>query len=654
MSTVIESCLNLFQGPSVFGTALLGLCVLISLLMNELNKKKKVKHESPSVEKPTEAAEADGRDTCTLVFGTQTGTAEKFSKTLKSQLESAYGSTTAFHLVDAEHYLAKDVLHKEKLVIFLVATYGDGEPTDSAVDLHDYLVEAAKEADMSSPPLRDVTFAVFALGNRQYEHFCAMGKKVQKCMVEMGATSLLPMGTGDDDDDIDRDFDEWSSAFFKALGDSNLLKAGETVDLTAESVPAYSIQKVMDVPNVNVLNNGNGLNVHSPYVARVLDVRELHDETSDRSCVHVEVDISGCKATYEAGDHIGVYPENSQDVVEKAAALLGKSLDTCFTMSKDDRFEDLGDIPMQGPMTLEFALKHFADLLSSPSKAALKMLSAFASDASERARLLKMSSLDGTQEYDSYIHTPKRSLLEVLADFPSAKPSIGAFLGSISPRLQPRYYSISSSPACHPRSVHITCAVVCDTMPTGRVHHGVASTWLSKLSKGSKIPIFLRSSSFKLPKRGDAPIIMVGPGTGFAPFRGFIQERLKKSAGLGDAYLYFGCRKRNMDFIYKDEMHAALENGALTKLEVAFSREGKEKDYVQHHIARDGKDVWSLLRSKDNPGYIYICGDGKHMAKDVNRALHAIVEKEENCSPSQAEAIVHRMAEEGRYLKDVW
>lgn len=622
--------------------------------MNELNKKKKQRLTVDSVAKPTEAAEADDRDSCTLVFGTQTGTAEKFAKTLKSQLESAYGSTTAFHLVDAEHYNAKGVLHKEKLVIFLVATYGDGEPTDSALDLHDYLVEAADEADMESPPLRDVTFAVFALGNRQYEHFCAMGKKVHKCMVEMGATSLLPMGSGDDDDDIDRDFDEWSSSFFKALGNSKLLQAGEHVDLTQDSVPAYTIQKVMDATKINILQSGNGMHPHSPYLAHVSDVRELHSASSDRSCVHVEVDISGCKATYEAGDHIGVYPQNNQDVVKKAASLLGKPLDTCFIMSKDDRFEDLGDVPVQGPITLEFALKHFADVLSSPSKAALKMLSAFATDESERKRLVQLSSLDGVHDYDEYIHAPKRSLLEVLADFPSAKPSIGAFFGSISPRLQPRYYSISSSPICNPQSVHITCAVVCETMPTGRVHHGVASTWLSTLNKGSTIPIFLRSSSFKLPKRPDAPIIMVGPGTGFAPFRGFIQERMANKAGLGDAYLYFGCRKKTMDFIYEDEMHNALENGAISKLEVAFSREGKEKDYVQHHIAKDGKDVWSLLRNKENPGYLYICGDGKHMAKDVNRVLHTIVEQEEKCSPSEAETIVHRLAEEGRYLKDVW
>jgi NADPH-ferrihemoprotein reductase len=643
-----------------FGTLLLGLCVLCALLMKELSKggKKSGTVTASHVQQSQPASKVeDTREQCTLVFGTQTGTAEKFAKTLKSQLESAYGTTTAFHVVDAEHYKAAELLPKEKLVIFIVATYGDGEPTDSAVDLHDYLVAEADKADIAAGSLADVTFAVFALGNRQYEHFCSMGKKVHKCMEEMGASPLLSMGVGDDDDDIDRDFDQWSSSFFDALRSSDILKAGKVTDITEDSVPAFVVHKVIDAPadKLNVMADGSGHNVHDPYLAPVMAVRELHGAESERSCVHVEVDISGCKASYEAGDHIGVYPENEIGVVRMGASLLGKPLDYCFTFGRDPKFgDDLGDLPITGPVSLEFALTHFADLLSSPSKASLKMLSAFATNKSEQDRLAMLSSLDGATEYDKYVHAPKRSLLEVMTDFPSAKPTIGAFFASIAPRLQPRYYSISSSPKLHPKSVHITCAVVREAMPTGRVHNGVASTWLATLQKGDRVPIFLRSSSFKLPKNKDTPVIMVGPGTGFAPFRGFIQERQVSKGKHGDAALYFGCRKRTHDFIYEDEMNAAVEAGALTRLKVAFSREGKQKDYVQHHILRDSQDLWSMISDKNNPGYLYICGDGKYMAKDVNRALHTIVEQEGNCSPAEAERFVHEMAENGRYHKDVW
>jgi NADPH-ferrihemoprotein reductase len=648
----------------IFGTALLGLVLVVVLGLKSLTGARE--KQTGKVVAGGEQATAGEQPLSprsllpqvTLVFGTQTGTAEKFAKTLKSQLESAYGSTTAFHVVDSEQYDFRRKLAKELLVVFLVATYGDGEPTDSAVDLHEYLVEEADKADAADPPLKDVTYAVFGLGNRQYEHFCSMGKKVDSCMEEMGGRALLPLGVGDDDDDIDRDFDQWSTKFFEAVKGAGILEAGKTADITEASVPAFAVHKVLDAPKnkLNVLASGGGRNVHEPYMAPVTAVRELHGAGSDRSCVHVELDISKSKASYEAGDHVGVFPENSSAVVRQAAALLGKPLDFCFAfgLPKDtDIAEDVGDLPVEGPVTLEFALMHFADLLSSPSKAALKMLSAFASDANEHDRLVKLCSLDGASTYDAYVHTPKRSLLEVMQDFPSARPSIGAFFGSIAPRLQPRYYSISSSPKMHPKSVHITCAVVRETMPTGRIHEGVASTWLAKLRPGERVRVFLRTSSFKLPKKGRAPVIMVGPGTGFAPFRGFIQERLATKA-KSDAALYFGCRNRAHDFIYEEEMNAAAASGALTRLKVAFSREAAKKDYVQHHIAADSKDVYAMLSDTTNPGYLYICGDGKHMAKDVNRVLHAIVEEEGTCSPAEAEKIVHEWAEQGRYLKDVW
>ena len=502
-------------------------------------------------------------------------------------------------------------------------------------------------------------FAVFALGNRQYEHFCAMGKKVHKAMIALGSTPLLSMGMGDDDDDIDKDFDEWSSKFFEALQSSDVLEAGCTKDITPDLVPSYSIEEVLDAPksSVNALVNGSGVGVHSPYLATVSAVRELHGKESDRSCVHVEVDISGSKASYIAGDHIGVYPENAPEIVAEAARLLGHPLNKCFRMEIVGENEDLNEPPVHGPVTLEFVLARFVDLLSAPSKASLKMLSAFATDGEEHEKLVRMSGLNGVEEYDKYIHAPKRSLLEVLNDFPSAKPTLGAFLGSIAPHLQPRYYSISSSPKLDSSSVHITCAVVKETMPTGRVHHGVASTWLSKLTPGQKIPVFLRSSSFKLPSNNASPIIMVGPGTGLAPFRGFIQDRQADMANgklPGPAVLYFGCRNRTHDYIYKDELKIAVDDGSLSTLHVAFSREGATKDYVQHHILKTSDDVWEILSQKTNPGYLYVCGDGKHMAKDVNRALLDIIIEKRGCSGNEAEGILKKMSDEGRYLKDVW
>lgn len=357
-----------------------------------------------------------------------------------------------------------------------------------------------------------------------------------------------------------------------------------------------------------------------------------------------------------AGDHIAVCAENAPEVVAAAAKALGLPLTACFRV--DLPVGNPGGLPEPpaGPVTVRCILARYADLLSAPGKGALQALAAFASDPSQAATLKQLASIDGRDAYHEYIVAAKRSLLEVLQDFPSAQPSLGAFLGSIAPRLQPRFYSISSSPARHPQSVHITCAVVQEVMPTGRLHNGVASSWLAALTPGTKIPVFLRRSTFKLPADVNTPVVMVGPGTGLAPFRGFIQERLvaaKRAAALGPALLFFGCRSRQHDYIYREELEGAVAGGALSALHVAFSRETSVKDYVQHHMQRQGAEVWALLQPGAN-GVLYVCGDAKAMAKDVHRTLHDIIIKQTGCSGNEAEARVKALSDSGRYLKDVW
>ena len=211
--------------------------------------------------------------------------------------------------------------------------------------------------------------------------------------------------------------------------------------------------------------------------------------------------------------------------------MLGTDLDTVITLRKPPASAPtaagLADPPCRWPVTLRTLLSYFTDVLASPHRDALLALASVATNPDEAARLSRLASPAGKEEYVAYIGKVHRSLLEVMRDFPSARPSLGVFFGGVAPRLQPRFYSISSSPALHAKSVHLTVAVVKDVMPTGRTHHGIASSWLQRcaLTPGASVPVFVRHSHFKLPKDPSTPVVMVGPGTGLAPFRGFLQER---------------------------------------------------------------------------------------------------------------------------------
>lgn len=614
-----------------------------------------------------------------MFYGSQTGTAEDYATRLAKEGHQRYGLRSMTADMDEFDYDSLDEFPQDCVAFFVVATYGEGEPTDNATSFFEYIQDedaifGGKNAD--ELPLSSLRYVTFGLGNKTYEKYNEMVKVCDRQLAKFGASRIGDCGMGDDGDGtMEEDFITWKDSMWSSLAEVlNLEEREATYEPTFEvhqddtdSMTESSLVFLGEPSKKHLTKASKPYSANNPFFAPIANSRELFS-VQGRNCMHIEISIEGSGMKYQTGDHIAIWPMNPDQEVNRLLRVLGfaDKRDISFRLKAID---STSKIPIPQPTTYASALRYYLEICGPVSRQLLSTLAQFAPSEQARSEVARLSQ-DRTAFHER-VSKPHLNLGQMLE---SISPDIwnipfSVFLESIG-RLQPRFYSISSSNLVQPNLVSVTAVVESRTfIDHENVLNGVATNYLLALtllkngakdphpyglsyntdgprSKYSfaKVPVHIRQSNFKLPQDPATPIVMVGPGTGVAPFRAFIQERaqqVRSGMTVGKMLLFFGCRNRKEDFLYQDEWSEYKRDlGDLLDVDVAFSREGTTKVYVQHRLAARAEEV-KLLLTKGN---FYLCGDAAHMARAVNEQLIALL----------GEGEVQKMRNAHRHQEDVW
>ncbi|KAG0033006.1 NADPH-cytochrome P450 reductase [Podila clonocystis] len=642
--------------------------------------------------------------TVIFFYGSQTGTAEDYAARLAKEGTQRYNLKTM--IADLEDYDMNllDTLPANHLAFFVLATYGEGEPTDNAVDFWEHLVSNEDIPDFSigdyedaEKPLTNLNFVMFGLGNKTYEHYNSVCRRVDEKLTQLGATRIGERGEGDDDGSLEEDFLSWKDDMWKVVCDFmgiDFLAGNSGPRQATYKVQEHTVEEVDELKKVYygehqepkfMLGSRPTYDSKNPYAAPISVSRELFAASAGRHCLHMEVDVAGSGISYQAGDHVAVWPVNAEQEVSKLAAVLNLTdkLDTVITVSNTDPAST--KLPFPVPTTYRTILRNYVDITAPPSRAFIGQLTPFA-PTEESAKTFGLWGQD-KEAFRINVADARRSLGTVMEKILGAGQTMEIpfdLLIENVPRLQARYYSISSSPKVHPTTIHLT-AVVLDYKPDvapEETVYGLATNFLHTChgrintlpaiepkyeisgpkgsylvgEQGVKVPVHVRHSNFKLPRNASLPVVMVGPGTGVAPFRGFIQDRAqdaKNGKKVGATVLFFGCRREDEDYMYKDEWPELLKDIEGAQVITALSRQpGVPKTYVQHRMVEHKQLIWDLIHKQG--GYFYVCGDAKNMAREVNHRLIEIAVECGEMTEEKATNYVKELRSRGRYEEDVW
>lgn len=535
----------------------------------------------------------------TIIYASQTGNAKGVAEALQQQ---AQAQDIAAKLVSAGDFKGKN-LAKETHVIIVASTHGEGEAPDDAIELHEFL--QSKKA----PKLPDLHYAVIGLGDSSYEFFCQTAKDFDQYLAKLGAQPMLERL------DCDVDYDAAAAKWQLQV----LEKTQQTLSTGAAEVVQLPVGQHQAATTI--------YNKHHPFSASLSVSQKITGRGSDKDVRHIEIDLEESGLTYQPGDALGVWFENDPQLADTILAKLGLEADTLVnvdgsTLSLRDALITQYEITASNP---QFVTK-YAEL--SGSKKLQKLV-----DDREKLR-----------EYAA-----KNQIIDVLAE---KKTSLTAaqLLGLLR-RLTPRLYSIASSQQEVGEEVHLTVGVVEFEQANEQRQGGASSFLAQRLEQGDAVKVFVEANNnFKLPVDDNTPVIMIGPGTGIAPFRAFVQERENREAS-GKNWLFFGDRTFTEDFLYQVEWQKYLKSGVVTQMDVAFSRDQAEKVYVQQRILEQSVQVWQWLQQG---AHVYVCGDATHMAKDVHQALLTVIEQQGNKTREQAEQYLNELRKDKRYQRDVY
>ncbi|MED4548136.1 MULTISPECIES: assimilatory sulfite reductase (NADPH) flavoprotein subunit [Bacillus] len=540
----------------------------------------------------------------TILFGSQTGNAQGLAENAAKTLTERGFQVTVSSMSDFK----PNQLKKLKNLLIVVSTHGEGDPPDNALSFHEFL------HGRRAPKLDDLRYSVLALGDTSYEFFCQTGKEFDQRLGELGGTRLHPRV------DCDLDYDEPAAAWL----DGVISSLNEGQEQGASAAPSQTA-----APQA-----AGGETVYSrknPFRAEVLENLNLNGRGSNKETRHLELSLEGSGLTYEPGDALGIFPENDPELVDMLLKELKWDPNAAVAVDQGEN------------LSLKEALTSYYEITVLTKKFIQQ-----AAEIIENEKLRELAAPENADQLKAYI--AGRDLIDFVRDFGPLAAAPQEFV-SILRKIPPRLYSIASSFAANPDEVHLTIGAV-RYNAHGRDRKGVCSVLCAeRLQPGDTLPVFIQpNKNFKLPENPETPIIMVGPGTGVAPFRSFMQER-EETGASGKSWMFFGDQHFVTDFLYQTEWQKWLSEGVLTKMDVAFSRDTEEKVYVQHRMLEHSKELFEWL---EEGAAFYVCGDKNNMAKDVQNALLEIIEKEGGKSREEAEAYLAEMKKQKRYQRDVY